>query len=89
MISRARPSTRMRRPIADGSPPNRVRQYPLASITVSAPFGESSSLENTRPSAGPAPRIGSRPSVAMSERTSSGSPMPVTLSVPVVYIATS
>ncbi len=58
-------------------------------ITVSAAPGESSCLVNRRPSAGVAPNIGSMPSVTSTARTSSGSAMPVTLTVSPVHIATS
>ena len=77
MMSRGRPSTSSCWPITFGSPPNLVRQYPYASMTVSGPAGVSSSSVNMRPSIGWTPSIGSTRSVTSISSTSSGSPRPV------------
>ena len=89
MISRLTLSTSSVRPIAELSAPNFDRQYPDVNMTVSGVEGVASALENTRPSIGCAPSIGNTPSVTHSVRTSSGSPTPVTLTVPVFQSPTS
>ena len=89
MICRGVPSSIRVRPIAAVSAPNFARQYPAVNTTVSGLAGVPSARENTRPSIGCAPRIDNTPSVTNSVRTSSGSPTPLTLTVPVFQRPTS
>ena len=63
------------------SPPRRRCQYPCASITVSGAPGRSSAAENQRPISGRTPSVVSTPRLAVSARTSSGSPLPVIVAV--------
>ena len=73
-----RPFISIRRPTMPGSPPYRPRQTEAAStIAFGAPFCDSSSLVNVRPSAASAPSSVKKFVVTSPMRSCSGSPSPV------------